>query len=123
MVCSHKFGFLVSIVFHIEPMLASICEFSYSIILVIFRRHVQGLESLESHDAVPCLVSALTLQERVFSLGFSALPSHFCGLLFFVFVSEPVVKVTLWHGVGVTSHALTQCKKAVMSLREKNKIF
>lgn len=68
-----------------------------------------------------CLVSTLTLQERVFSLGFSAMPSYFCGL--FVFVSEPVVKVTLWRGVGVTPHALTQCKKAVMSLREKSEYF
>lgn len=69
-----------------------------------------------------CLVSTLTLQEHVFSLSFSAMPSYFCGL--FVFVSEPVVKVTLWCGVGVISHALlTQCKKAVMSLREKNEYF
>jgi hypothetical protein len=41
----------------------------------------------------------------------------------FGFGSEPVVKVTLWHGAGVIAHVLAQCKKAVMSLREKNKYF
>lgn len=64
---------------------------------------------------MPNFKSALCPVSALKKVGFGAMPSHFCVCLM---IRDPV---TLWHIVGMLSHALIQCRKALMSLKRENK--